>query len=78
MAEARKYKIAILGGTGAQGSGLALRLAAAGHEITIGSRDLDRARVAASDLSARAGKPIGGADNRGACGGAEIVVLTVP
>ena len=78
MAEARKYKIAILGGTGAQGSGLALRLAAAGHEITIGSRDPDRARVAASDLSARAGKPIGGADNRGACGGADIVVLTVP
>jgi NADPH-dependent F420 reductase len=78
MAERRRYKIAILGGTGAQGTGLALRLAAAGHGVTIGSRDADKARGAASEASARTGKAVAGADNRSAAGGAEIVVLTVP
>jgi NADPH-dependent F420 reductase len=78
MAERRHYRIAILGGTGAQGTGLALRLAAAGHAITIGSRDADKARAAASELSARTAKAIAGADNRAAADGAEIVVLTVP
>jgi 8-hydroxy-5-deazaflavin:NADPH oxidoreductase len=72
------YRIAILGGTGAQGTGLALRLAAAGHAITIGSRDADKARDAAANLSAGAAKPITGADNGAAASGAEIVFLTVP
>jgi 8-hydroxy-5-deazaflavin:NADPH oxidoreductase len=76
--ERQRYKIAILGGTGAQGSGLALRLAAAGHDVTIGSRDLDKARMAASQSSTRTGAPIAGADNRHACESAEIVFLTVP
>jgi predicted dinucleotide-binding enzyme len=63
---ATEHKIAILGGTGAQGSGLALRMAKAGHAVTIGSRDAAKARTAAAEASARAGKPIAGADNRGA------------
>jgi 8-hydroxy-5-deazaflavin:NADPH oxidoreductase len=78
MVERQRYKIAVLGGTGAQGTGLALRLAAAGHAVTIGSRDAGKARRAASEASARTGKAIAGADNRSAAGGAEIVVLTVP
>jgi 8-hydroxy-5-deazaflavin:NADPH oxidoreductase len=78
MAEPQRYRIAVLGGTGAQGTGLALRLAAAGHIVTIGSRDADKARGAAAAASARTGKAITGADNRGAAGGAEIVFLTVP
>jgi NADPH-dependent F420 reductase len=72
------YRIAVLGGTGAQGSGLALRLANAGHTVTIGSRDAARAQTAASELSARTGKPIAGADNRGAADAGEIVILAVP
>jgi len=72
------YRIAILGGTGAQGTGLALRLAAAGHAITLGSRDAGKARAAAAYLSARTAAPIAGSDNRGAAEGAEIVFLTVP
>jgi 8-hydroxy-5-deazaflavin:NADPH oxidoreductase len=76
--ERQKYKIAILGGTGAQGSGLALRLAAAGHAVTIGSRDAARAHTAAAELAARVGKAIAGADNRAAAAAAEIAVLTVP
>jgi len=46
--------------------------------VTIGSRDAEKARRAAEVASARAGQAIAGADNRGAAGGAEIVVLTVP
>jgi 8-hydroxy-5-deazaflavin:NADPH oxidoreductase len=75
----QRYKIAVLGGTGAQGSGLALRLAAAGHAVTIGSRNADKACAAAAELSARLdGKTIAGADNRQAAAGADIAFLTVP
>jgi 8-hydroxy-5-deazaflavin:NADPH oxidoreductase len=75
---ATHHRIAVLGGTGAQGSGLALRLANAGHTVTIGSRDAARAQAAASELSTRTGKPIAGADNRGAADAGEIVILAVP
>ena len=78
MMQRVRYKIAILGGAGAQGTGLALRLATAGHEVTIGSRDADRARAAAAQLSARTAKVIAGTDNAGAAGAAEIVFLAVP
>jgi NADPH-dependent F420 reductase len=74
----RQWKIAVLGGSGAQGSGVALRLAAAGHDVTIGSRDAQKARTAAAELSARVGKPVAGDDNVGAAAAAEIVFLTVP
>jgi len=76
--EQKPHRIAILGGTGAQGTGLALRLAKAGHTVTIGSRDAEKARGAATDASARTGRTIAGADNRAAAGAAEIVFLTVP
>jgi NADPH-dependent F420 reductase len=78
MTERRPYRIAILGGTGAQGTGLALRLAKAGHAVTIGSRDRDKARAAAAEATTRTGATIDGADNRGAAGAAEIVILAVP
>jgi 8-hydroxy-5-deazaflavin:NADPH oxidoreductase len=78
MTERRHYRIAILGGTGAQGTGLALRLAKAGHAVTIGSRDADKARAAAAEASARTGAAVSGADNRGAASRAEIIILTVP
>jgi NADPH-dependent F420 reductase len=73
-----RYQIAILGGTGAQGNGLALRLANAGHTVTIGSRDASKAQGTASELSARTGNPIAGADNHGAADAGEIVILAVP
>jgi len=74
----RRYSIAVLGGTGPQGTGLALRLAAAGHDLTIGSREAERARAVAAELTARVGKTIQGSDNRSAAQGGEIVFLTVP
>jgi NADPH-dependent F420 reductase len=73
-----RYKIAVLGGTGPQGTGLALRLAAAGHDLTVGSRQAERARAVAAELSTRGGKTIQGSDNRSAAQGSEIVFLTVP
>jgi hypothetical protein len=72
--------IAIVGGTGPEGSGLALRWAKAGETVVIGSRDAQRALDTAGKLSASAGadKKISGTENRFACSDAEIVVLTVP
>ena len=44
-------KIAVLGGTGKEGSGLALRWANAGHEVIIGSRDGEKAQRVAEELN---------------------------
>ncbi len=74
----QSIKIAILGGTGAQGNGLALRLARAGHQVVVGSRDAERARTAAAEVSGRIGRPVAGAGNRDAAAAADIVILTVP
>jgi NADPH-dependent F420 reductase len=73
-------KIAILGGTGPEGLGLANRFAQAGEHIVIGSRDAARAQEAASQLRARLGAAanVEGADNAAAAAQSEIVVLTVP
>lgn len=74
-----KGAIAILGGTGDQGFGLALRLAKAGRKVLIGSRQAERAVKAAEE--ARALVPtadVTGFDNAAAAAQAEIVVLSVP
>ncbi len=72
-------RIAVLGGTGAEGSGLALRLADAGHHVTIGSRDAERARGAAEKLSRLLDGPsLSGADNETAAAASELAILTVP
>ena len=72
-------KIAILGGTGDQGPGLALRWAIAGEEVMIGSRSRERAERVAAELNAEVGQArIRGLDNVQAAAAADIVVLTVP
>jgi NADPH-dependent F420 reductase len=78
MVDRTRYRIAVLGGTGAQGSALAVRLAIAGHTVTIGSREAAKAHSAAAELSARADKPIAAADNLAAAVAAEIAILSVP
>lgn len=71
--------IAVIGGTGSEGSGLALRWALAGHRIIIGSRSEEKARRAAEELMEKApGSDITGLSNAGAAEAAEIVVLSVP
>jgi hypothetical protein len=72
-------RIGILGGTGKEGAGLALRWAAAGHEIIIGSRDAERARAKAGELGAQApGARLRGMSNPEAAAAAELVVLALP
>ena len=70
--------IAVVGGTGAEGGGLALRLAKAGERVRIGSRTAEKAREAARRISAAAGAEVAGFANPEAVAGAGIVVLTVP
>ncbi len=71
--------IAILGGTGKEGSGLALRWARAGHHVIIGSRSAEKAQAAAAEINAKLGAPrVFGTDNLAAAVTADIVVLTVP
>lgn len=71
--------IGVLGGTGPQGSGLALRWAAAGLRVVIGSRDEARADKAARDLAARAGAgTVVGTDNAGCVARADIMLVAVP
>lgn len=71
--------IAVLGGTGPEGGGLALRWANAGHTVIIGSRDAARAQAAAEAINAKIGaERASGAANAEAAAAAEIVVLTVP
>ncbi len=72
--------IAILGGTGAAGMGLALRWARAGETIIIGSRDAQRAQQAADQIKTQAGEraQVSGLENSAACAAATLLVLTVP
>lgn len=70
--------IAILGGTGDLGSGLARLLAKAGYSVILGSRAKAKAEEAAKDLSAQIGVVVRGDDNRAAARAADIVLLCVP
>jgi 8-hydroxy-5-deazaflavin:NADPH oxidoreductase len=71
--------IAVIGGSGAEGSGLAVRWAKAGYRVLLGSRSLEKATAAASELNVLLGddrvEPL---LNRDAAERADIVVLTVP
>ena len=73
--------VAVVGGTGAEGFGLALRLAKAGHRVTIGSRDAERGAGSAAEASEAAGAAVEGTDNAGAAAAAGadgVVAVTVP
>lgn len=71
-------KIAIVGGTGKEGRAMGLRWAKAGHDVFIGSRDGQRAKDAAAELSAEGHGSLEGGDNRWAVEQAEVVLLSVP
>lgn len=72
-------KMAVIGGTGALGGGLAKRLARGGFEVAIGSRDAGRAAEAAARIARETGsKMVSGADNVSAAAGADVVFVTVP
>ena len=69
--------VAVLGGTGHQGRGLAQRLALAGFPVIVGSRDADRAAAAVTGWPAAA-RPVDTVGYAAAIAGADVVVLAVP
>jgi NADPH-dependent F420 reductase len=76
-----KPVIAVIGGTGAEGSGLVVRWAAAGYPVIIGSRNAEKAQSVAAELTAllpAGSATIRGDSNAGAAAAADIVVLSVP
>lgn len=66
--------IAVIGGTGHLGKGIARRLAKAGHQVTIGSRAADKAEGIAAEM----GLGVKGAANDDAAQGQDVVIVTVP
>jgi 8-hydroxy-5-deazaflavin:NADPH oxidoreductase len=72
--------IAVIGGTGPAGMGLALRWARAGENVIIGSRDAVRAQQVADKIKQRAGSQaqVSGLENSAACAACDLLVLTVP
>ena len=80
-AEKADYRIAIIGGTGKEGRGLAFRWALAGHNLIIGSRAIEKAQITADEINALlpgGARRVSGLENIQAADWAEIVVLTVP
>lgn len=74
-----KRSIAVIGGSGDLGSGLALRWARAGYPVIIGSRAEDKAKTAADGIRERIpGAEVTGMDNAAAAAAGDIVVMTVP
>lgn len=69
-----KPVIAIIGGTGDLGSGLAQRWSRAGYRVVIGSRDAAKAEASAREM----GGSISGSDNLGAAKAGDVIVLSVP
>lgn len=76
-----KERIALIGGTGKEGKGLAFRWAKAGYDIVIGSRHIEKAQMAADELNLLLGSisnPVTGLQNFQAADWCDIAVLTVP
>ncbi len=75
-----RLTIAVLGGTGKEGGGLALRWAHKGHEVILGSRTAERAEQAAAAMRAELGSAsqVSGMANPDAAAAADLVVLSVP
>jgi NADPH-dependent F420 reductase len=75
-----EHTVAVVGGTGPQGKGLALRFARAGRTVVIGSRSAERAEEAAAEIRHRVGTAVDvrGLDNAAAVEAAGTVLLAVP
>ncbi|MBA8825550.1 hypothetical protein FHX42_002901 [Saccharopolyspora lacisalsi] len=78
MTGVREMTIGVLGGTGAQGRGLAVRWAQAGLRVVIGSRSAERAQQAAAEITETVGGEVSGLDNSGCAAEADIVLAALP
>ena len=74
----REMTVGVLGGTGAQGRGLAIRWAHAGLKVVIGSRKAERAQQAAAEIAETSGGRVRGLDNAGCAAAADLVVVGLP
>ncbi|HEX2895440.1 MAG TPA: NADPH-dependent F420 reductase [Marmoricola sp.] len=74
----KSLTIAVLGGTGPQGRGLARRFAQAGLTIVIGSRTEEKGAAAGAELAAATGGAITGTDNHRAAEAGDVVLVVVP
>jgi NADPH-dependent F420 reductase len=72
------HTIAVIGGTGPQGRGLARWMVSAGHKVVIGSRSAERAEEAAGEIRKRTGGNVVGDDNLAAATLADVVLVVVP
>jgi NADPH-dependent F420 reductase len=70
--------VAVLGGTGPQGRGLARRFSQAGIPVVLGSRSAERAAETATELGEATGGTVSGTDNATAAGQGDVVVVAVP
>ena len=78
QAAAAKPRLAIVGGTGPLGSGLARRLLSAGYDVAVGSRTAAKAEAAVAALAGAGPGRVRGADNLVAARLGEVVFITVP
>ena len=80
MTSAANLTVAILGGTGDQGRGLAYRFARAGVRVVVGSRDSARAQTAAAEIAAMPGVAgsVTGSANAQAAESSDVVIIAVP
>ena len=72
--------VAVIGGTGHEGFGLTLRLAKAGHHVTIGSRSAEKGEASAATARERVGGDavVDGTSNEVAAASADVLIVTVP
>lgn len=78
MSDVQDRTIAVLGGTGPQGRGLARRFAQAGLRVVLGSRSAERAQEIAATLAEATGGEVSGAANVDAATAGDIVLVVVP
>ncbi|MEB3367796.1 NADPH-dependent F420 reductase [Saccharopolyspora mangrovi] len=78
MTSVREMTVGVLGGTGAQGRGLAIRWAKAGLKVVIGSRNAERAQQAADEIKEIAGGDVTGADNAACAAASDLVLAALP
>ncbi len=71
-------RIAVLGGTGNLGKGLAMRLAVAGYDVIVGSRDMEKAKRVAEEYSREANREIFPAVNERAALECDLAIVTIP
>lgn len=77
--ERRTFRVAVVGGTGPQGKGLAYRFARHGHEVVLGSRSAEKAAAAADEVNGRLPDgAVTGDTNEAACAAADVVLLAIP